>query len=169
MASTTNDDESAYETGLEDLDGEDDVPTPTLEKQNPITKPLPPASTPSPASTELGGGSVDERVTRRKSVRLNVPPSASSTPAATPDTGSEFPINGRQSKEWTSRIADVPAAGEKDMWADSSDEDEDYVRARKLLNKAQKKATEAAAEAAASGAKRDKRTTHPTRRSSTHR
>ena len=88
-----------------------------------------------------GGDSTSPPV-RRKSVRVALPPTFSPTPPAidepglTPpwDRGEKKHVNG-VSEGWQSRVRGYPQGGEggADMWADSSDEDEEYQRARRLL------------------------------------
>lgn len=100
-------------------------------------------------STELGGA---DGVTRRKSVRLNVP----LTPDDTESTQREKPLpqpgpltQRRAPSEWKSRIADPNGAVAPDVWMDSSEEDEDYKRARRALSRVIKKEKAAHAEAIA--------------------
>jgi hypothetical protein len=75
---------------------------------------------------------------RRKSVRMSLPPTYSITPSAKEDWEVEKqPLSGpreyaRDEVSWTSRNGNI---GERDLWEDSSDEDEEYRTARKLLNK----------------------------------
>jgi len=130
---------SSYETVHEDLDPRSDSPPPP---------PVPPrdpvvnqgvdsdlshgTSSTAIASTDTGIPS------RRKSVRMSLPPTYSKTPPAKEDWEVEKPPwsgshgHVREDVSRTSRSGDV---GERDFWEDSSDEDEGYSRARKLLSK----------------------------------
>jgi len=99
------------------------------------------------ASTELGGA---DGVTRRKSVRLNVPP----TPESPEFNHREKPLPQpgpakRASAQWNSRIADPDETAVPDVWAVNSDEDEYYNRARRALTRVVKKEKAAHAEAIA--------------------
>lgn len=183
---------SDYETAHSEDGSSDNIPTPTMEKNNQLA--VAPTSlggkssaevngeatglTNSPPSTEV---STADGVTRRKSVRLSVPitpkggrysdhpdrsippdpnralpklPSATSpnlhnTPKRNHDQQREgIPYAGTSSgsnRGWHSRIRDdglIP-----DVWADSSGEDENYSKARRLLEKARKREIAAKAEA----------------------
>ena len=167
-SSVESDAASAYETAHSESSGEEGDATATPKKDHaphnsslltptaptaPVTNGGPP-SEPSTlsASTELGGA---DGVTRRKSVRLNVPP----TPEGTESSKREKPLPQpgssatsapkRVSTRWNSRIADPDAAVVPDAWADSSEEDEAYKRARRALSRADKKEKAAHAEAIA--------------------
>ena len=143
---------SSYETTREMLDDEDaSTPvqaftTPTL----PSPAPLPP---PKPAATvngaNAGGSDVSQSTnssnaaapTRRKSVRMSLPPTFSATPPAFEDEQDSqryipwsSPPNGngfvQYQSGWSSRIR------ERDMWQDSSDdEEEEYSKAKRLLSR----------------------------------
>lgn len=80
------------------------------------------------ASTDAGVPS------RRKSVRMSLPPTYSTTPPAREDWEVEKPPWSlpRDEVTWTSRNEN---AGGGDLWEDSSDEDEEYATARRLLSK----------------------------------
>ena len=180
----SEEDISSYETGHEDLSGEDneddepDVPTPTTDK-NPVQtrqathvpNGVGGATNQSPPSTDLSGETADatlvpdsSNVVRRKSVRLDVPatpsPGAHSTaPHLTfnkdrrlpriPDSPSNVKANGEaRGGGWKTRISETEGPV-PDAWADSSEEDADYARARKLLEKAKKKEKAVKADAAA--------------------
>lgn len=162
---------SAYETAdSEEDDTPDAIATPTRtlspdalqQQQQPTTStpssrlvPIQNGSPPSTISTSTDQGI--DGAQRRKSVRLNVPP----TPDATTfggrngDDDDEKPLPPPKrlsaASQWNSRIADPeqPNGGVRDVWANSSDEDEDYKRARRALSKAIKKEKVAHAEAAA--------------------
>ena len=123
----------------------DDSPTPTLPPSAPApAPPAPPgkedsdvsASTAS-LSTETGAG-----VARRKSVRMSLQPTFSPTPPALDED--EDVAWGRSGRPW-GVVGNGSANGvsgkerERDFWADSSDEDEEYANARKLLMRTGKK------------------------------
>lgn len=77
-----------------------------------------------------------ETLTRRKSVRVSLQPTFSPTPPALDDdeTHGRYPWNS------TKKACDHhDEASEPVIWQDSSDEDEEYSRARKLLSKAGKR------------------------------
>jgi len=67
-------------------------------------------------------------------VRMSLPPTYSITPPAREDWEVEKPpwYPPRDEAAWTSRSGNV---GERDLWEDSSDEDEEYSTARKLLSR----------------------------------
>lgn len=71
---------------------------------------------------------------RRKSVRMSLPPTYSITPPAREDWEVEKPSRSppRDEAAWTPRNG---SAGERDLWEDSSDEDEEYSTARRLLSR----------------------------------
>jgi hypothetical protein len=68
---------------------------------------------------------------RRKSVRVSLQPTFSPTPPAIDDTEDEAEEGSRHAP-WSS----PPPA---DMWEDSSEEDVEYQKAKKLLNRASRK------------------------------
>lgn len=74
------------------------------------------------ASTDTGIPS------RRKSVRMSLPPTYSTTPPAREDWEMERP-------PWSLPRDEVTNAGGGGLWEDSSDEDEEYTTARRLLSK----------------------------------
>ena len=82
-------------------------------------------------------------VARRKSVRMSLQPTFSPTPPALDDD--EDVAWGRSGRPWGvvgNGGANGSAGGkerERDFWADSSDEDEEYATARKLLTRTGKK------------------------------
>jgi hypothetical protein len=135
---------ASFRTVRETLD--DDSPTPT-----PPSAPAPPAPAPAPPgkedsdvsastaslSTETGAG-----VARRKSVRMSLQPTFSPTPPALDEDEDE--AWGRSGRPW-GVVGNGKANGiggkerERDFWADSSDEDEEYANARKLLMRTGKK------------------------------
>ncbi|KAM5545687.1 hypothetical protein V8D89_000725 [Ganoderma adspersum] len=78
---------------------------------------------------------------RRKSVRMSLPPTFSATPPAVDDTDEGEEERRRwatpapvlapsQRGGWGSRIEEV---GQRDMWADSDEEDEEYSAAKRML------------------------------------
>ncbi|KAG1717720.1 uncharacterized protein EDB91DRAFT_1212236 [Suillus paluster] len=113
---------SSYDTAQESpVEGE-----PAPEPQVP---PAPQHDTESTASTETP-------LARRKSVRVSLQPTFSSTPPALDDdeAHARYP--------WSSTKKDSDnqeAPSEPGVWQDSSDEDEEYSRARKLLSRVGKK------------------------------
>ena len=189
-ARDSEDGASTYETALSENDSDDNIPTPTVDKENPLAVALTSLEaratagtngltaghpTNSPPSTEV---SAIDGVVRRKSVRLDVPitpkgghhlyypdhstlpdtnralpklPAAvSPRPHNTPKKQREGTLptntNSGSSRGWDSRIGDdglIP-----DAWADSSGEDENYSKARGLLDNARKRETAAKAEVA---------------------
>ena len=126
---------SSYETVHENLDSRPD---------SPVAQPVPSrdlvvntgvdsdlshgTSSTAIASTDAGLPS------RRKSVRMSLPPTYSITPPAREDWEVEKPPWSplREEAAWTSRDGNFD---ERDLWEDSSDEDEEYATARKLLSK----------------------------------
>ena len=92
-------------------------------------------STVSAAGAGPAGGAV-----RRKSVRVSLQPTFSPTPPAIDEDEDE--AWERSGRPWGDD-GDAPAAEgngrERDFWADSSDEDEEYSKARRLLTRASKK------------------------------
>ncbi|KIP02613.1 hypothetical protein PHLGIDRAFT_37817 [Phlebiopsis gigantea 11061_1 CR5-6] len=144
---------SSYETTRETLDDEE-LKTPVQAQTPrfavpPATPSLPPAVPPKPVSPSANGNSNGSEAsqstesstagpTRRKSVRMSLPPTFSPTPPAVDDTDETMvrrfepwssPVY--SGGEWASRIREG-----RDVWQDSSeDEDEDYSAAKKLLSK----------------------------------
>lgn len=91
---------------------------------------------------------------RRKSVRMSLPPTFSTTPPAFDDDDDEARARHRPWSDdsqsharahthsgtgWSSRIMIEENGAARDFWADSSDEDEDYKKARRLLSRLSKK------------------------------
>ena len=110
-----------------------------------------PAARPPPMSREQvsrdhdhGGtsstASADTQTVRRKSVRVSLQPTFSPTPPAVYDQFDDDDEPGGRRTSWSSRSAEVhktnrvAGAAPNDMWQDSSEEDEEYSRARKLLS-----------------------------------
>lgn len=126
---------SSYETVHENLDSRPD---------SPVAPPVPPRdlvvnrgvdSDLSHGTSSTAIASIDTGLpSRRKSVRMSLPPTYSTTPPAREDWEVGEPPWSPQRGEasWTSRNEDV---GERDLWENSSDEDEEYSTARKLLTK----------------------------------
>ena len=126
---------SSYETGHENPDSRPD---------SPIAPPVPPRdsvvnkgvdSDLSHGTSSTAIGSADNGISsRRKSVRMSLPPTYLKTPPAGDDWEVEKPPrppphdNAREEVPWTSRNG-------RDLWEDSSDEDEEYSTARRLLSK----------------------------------
>lgn len=119
---------SSYETGHENLYEEEETP------------PAPPAHDHAASDVSASTASTQTPVApaRRKSVRVSLRPTFSPTPPAFDDEESHAPWG-------DSTITDPPSRQkaatdvEKDIWEDSSDEDEEYRKARKLLSRAGKK------------------------------
>ena len=78
---------------------------------------------------------------RRKSVRVSLKPTFSPTPPALDEDEDEiWKRSGRPEALGNNEDGDVKVNGrERDFWADSSDEDEEYSKARKMLTRASKK------------------------------
>ena len=89
------------------------------------------------SSTAIGSAD-NGNSSRRKSVRMSLPPTYSTTPPAKDDWEVGKPPwspsrgNLQEVAPWTSRNGNV---GERDLWEDSSDEDREYSTARKLLSR----------------------------------
>jgi len=126
---------SSYATGREDFD-EDSTP---LAEHAPELSPLPPPPPPHDiVGSDLSGSSTttEGAPVRRKSVRMSLPPTFSATPPAI-DENSDEDARGRHSpwgpsSQWSTRIHD---GQDRDVWQDSSEEDEDYSRAKRLLSR----------------------------------
>lgn len=122
--------------------------------ENPDSRPSSPAAPPVPprdlvvnagvdsdlshGTSSTAIGSIDNGTSRRKSVRMSLPPTYSTTPPARYDwevdksPWSPPHDSIRVDATWTSRGGNPH---ERDLWEDSSDEDEEYSAARRLLNK----------------------------------
>ncbi|KAJ6523345.1 hypothetical protein B0H19DRAFT_1201898 [Mycena capillaripes] len=85
----------------------------------------------SSASTQIGAPSTGPK--RRKSVRVSLQPTFSTTPPAIYDDTEDEEGGESRHAPWSSR---TPAA---DMWEDSSEEDVEYQKAKKLLNRISRK------------------------------
>ncbi|KAH9012773.1 hypothetical protein EDB85DRAFT_2036574 [Lactarius pseudohatsudake] len=136
---------ASFQTVRETLD---DEPTPV-----PPPAPAPPAlaaalalpgrddSDVSASTISLGTGAGANGPTRRKSVRMSLQPTFSPTPPALDETRTRRggAVGGRGRRCWEWEWGCGWKERERDFWADSSDEDEEYSNARKLLTRACKK------------------------------
>lgn len=130
---------SSYETGHENFDSRSESPpAPPVPPRDPIVNPGVDSDL-SHGTSSTAIASTDTGIpTRRKSVRMSLPPTYSITPPAKDDWEvAKLPWSGpreyvQEEASWTSRSGNV---GEQDLWEDSTDEDEEYHTARKLLNK----------------------------------
>jgi len=104
------------------------------------------SASPSPSASAGDGGGP----TRRKSVRVSLQPTFSATPPALDEDEDEtWERSGRPKPLRGGNDADAGDGDngqgrnengrERDFWADSSDEDEEYVKARRLLTRASRK------------------------------
>lgn len=142
---------SSYETTREVFD--DEAATET--EVPPLPPPPPPPSNEKP-KLHLEGSDVSRNTdsttsaalpARRKSVRMSLPPTFSTTPPALDDDDesqrdshrpwADVTPRSKTPNGWGSKIEEN---GVRDAWADSSDEDEDYSRARRLLSRLSRKA-----------------------------
>ncbi|PCH34853.1 hypothetical protein WOLCODRAFT_139621 [Wolfiporia cocos MD-104 SS10] len=133
---------SSYETGHEELDDHEPEPAPPPPPQEEKPHGLGGSDLSQSTSSTMMTGAAP---TRRKSVRMSLPPTFSVTPPAIDDDDSP---RGRHSP-WSSKTAERPAMytgptgwssrvpdhRQRDMWEDSSDEDEGYSAARRLLSR----------------------------------
>ncbi|KAI0942613.1 hypothetical protein AcW1_003196 [Taiwanofungus camphoratus] len=137
---------ASYHTGHEVFDEEDSQPSPP---------PPPPHDVPpkTAGGSELSHSSSTTTTAtapvRRKSVRMSLPPTFSTTPPALDDE--EEAQKGRHQPWSSSRPARVDPSltvgwasriehnGVRDVWQDSSDEDEDYSTAKRLLWRVERK------------------------------
>ncbi|KAF9236134.1 hypothetical protein BU15DRAFT_50525, partial [Melanogaster broomeanus] len=131
---------SSYETGRESF-GEVESSTPTTHSYFPPL-PAPPSHADHVPEPPSSTASTETPPVRRKSVRVSLHPTFSPTPPALydHDEGAYAPWNKSSlsggGDGWKARnglIHDV------DLWQDSSEEDEEYSRARKLLSRVGKK------------------------------
>ena len=130
---------SSYETVHENLDSRpNSPPAPPVPPRDPVVN-IGVDSDLSHGTSSTAIASIDNGIpSRRKSVRMSLPPTYSITPPAKEDWEVEKPPwSGsreyvREEALWTSRNENV---GERDLWEDSSDEDEEYSTARKMLSK----------------------------------
>ena len=130
---------SSYETVHENFDSRSNSPpAPPVPPRDPVAN-VGVDSDLSHGTSSTAIGSADNGIhSRRKSVRMSLPPTYSITPPAREDWEREKPPRSgpreyvREEASWSSRNGNV---GERDLWEDSSDEDEEYRTARKLLTK----------------------------------
>jgi len=130
---------SSYETVHENLDSRpDSPPAPPVPPRDPVVNTGVDSDLSHGTSTTAIGSTDTGIPSRRKSVRMSLPPTYSKTPPAREDWEVEKPPwspprdRVRDAASWTSGNGN---ADERDLWEDSSDEDEEYSTARKLLNK----------------------------------
>ncbi|EGO28051.1 hypothetical protein SERLADRAFT_462499 [Serpula lacrymans var. lacrymans S7.9] len=129
---------SSYATGRESFEDANDVPPPPPPHDH--------EGTASTAST-----STETQLPRRKSVRVSLQPTFSPTPPALDDEddddddekagkgGRYAPWGPNGNGEKGGETRDGRTSEEKDVWEDSSEEDEEYRRARRLLMRVGKK------------------------------
>ena len=144
---------SAYETGREDFDDESTAEGPPTPPPHDLKMKLPQITQLMPngiiheheAPLSTSSGTVTPP-SRRKSVRMSLQPTFSPTPPALYDFEEDHsPWNGTGPTEskvdttWRSRVEQTQLT-----WEDSSDEDEEYNRARQMLQKASKSLEKAA-------------------------
>lgn len=115
-------------------------------------RPLPPPKVASPVprinTDPIEGGDGAVTTQRRKSVRVSLQPTFSPTPPAMDDWESPWETDSRRNVEEnnsddseghartsSSASRDSGRGRDTDMWQDSSDEDEEYVRARRMLSR----------------------------------
>jgi len=139
---------SSYETGRES-------PMSSSPSPSPLPQPLsllpqsssqtPTARSPPSRDHDQAGtsstASGDTPTTRRKSVRVSLQPTFSPAPPAEYDQFDEDDEDetGGRHVSWSSRSKRVSGAATHDVWQDSSEEDEEYRRARQLLSRAGKR------------------------------
>ena len=130
---------SSYETVHENFDSRSNSPpAPPVPPRDPVVN-AGVDSDLSHGTSSTAIASTDAGIpSRRKSVRMSLPPTYSITPTVREDWEVEKPQwsgpheYAQGVPPWTSRNGDV---GERDLWEDSSDEDEEYRTARKLLTR----------------------------------
>ena len=124
---------SSYETGHENVDGEE-------ESSPPPPPPPPPPSHNAPGSDVSASTTSTQmaaKPARRKSVRISQQPTFSPTPPALDDDELPGPWgNKTEEPTWGKSTKRAVGDSERDMWEDSSEEDEEYQKARRLLSKA---------------------------------
>lgn len=118
---------SSYETGHENVDEEEASPPPP-----------PPHNAPaSDVSASTTSTRMAVKPARRKSVRISQQPTFSPTPPALDDDELLGPwSNNTEEPIWGKSTRRAVRDGERDMWEDSSEEDEEYQKARRLLSTA---------------------------------
>ena len=103
--------------------------TPPPPTPPPAVPPLPPPKAlPQPQGITPSTSNSTVTPARRKSVRVSLKPTFSPTPPAIEYDDVSWSENGS--------AVEGSGSGVKDVWEDSSDDDEEYERARKLLNRA---------------------------------
>jgi len=119
--------------------------TPTLTPTPAMAMTTMPASSSSLAVHGQGESDVSAESTsggtkRRKSVRVSLKPTFSATPPALDEDEDEIWKRSGRPEALGNDADGVEVNGrERDFWADSSDEDEEYSKARKMLTRASKK------------------------------
>lgn len=129
---------SSYETVHEHLDSRSSspLPPPVPPRDPVVSKGVDSDLSHGTSSTAIG--SADNGISsRRKSVRMSLPPTYLKTPPARDDWEAgklpwSPPRDNVQEASWASRSRN---AGGRDLWEDSSDEEEEYSTARRLLSK----------------------------------
>jgi hypothetical protein len=126
---------SSYETGLEDpyssqdqASEEDRAPTPP--PHDPPRSDISGTGTASTSSTQTPTTTAAAPA-RRKSVRVSLEPTFSPTPPAFDDDDSHSPWG--DGGDWVRGRKWEGEGEERDIWEDSSEEDEEYRRARRML------------------------------------
>lgn len=126
---------SSYETVHENPDSRPNSPVPPLVPPRDLMVNTGIDSDLSHGTSSTAITSIDTGLpSRRKSVRMSLPPTYSRTPPAREDWEVEKPpwSPPRDEAAWTPRNGN---ADERDLWEDSSDEDEEYSTARRLLSR----------------------------------
>jgi hypothetical protein len=87
--------------------------------------------------SDVSAESTSAGTRRRKSVRVSLNPTFSPTPPALDEDEDEiWKRSGRPEKLGDGAVRNER---ERDFWADSSDEDEEYLKARRMLTRTSKK------------------------------
>ena len=125
---------SSYETGHENFDSRPDSPlAPPVPPRDPVVnKGVDSDLSHGTSSTAIG--SADNGASRRKSVRMSLPPTYLKTPPAGDDWEAEKPPRSLPRDNVPEEASRTSRRG-RDPWEDSSDEDEEYSTARRLLSK----------------------------------
>ena len=141
---------SSYETGRESPMSSSPSPSPSPQplslqpqssSQTPTARSPPVLREQVPRDHDQGGAtsstaSGDTQTVRRKSVRVSLQPTFSPAPPAGYDQFDEDENEpGGRHVSWSSRTKRVSGAATHDVWQDSSEEDEEYRRARQLLSR----------------------------------
>ncbi|KAF9222111.1 hypothetical protein BS17DRAFT_756261 [Gyrodon lividus] len=136
---------SSYATGRESFEVEPEATLSSPPATHSYSSPLPPLppphsdQVPDPPSSNV---STETPPVRRKSVRVSLHPTFSPTPPALYDNDEEAyalwskPSSSVDGVGWKKRNEHVP---DSDLWQDSSEEDEEYSRARRLLSRVGKR------------------------------